>query len=274
MTVYVEYVIIDNFIFDYFLLSLALKNSNERQNKKRILLGAGFGTVMAIVFPMLKLHELLLLGLKVILACLMVAISGKFMSFKEFFKKVNKLVFLTFFFGGAIYGALSLLELEYSFLYTTSNSLIPLGVLIGAGYLLYVGCNRLFNKLFERKMIYPFVCECVLYGKGQILKTRGFLDTGNHLLYHKTFPVCFASTELAKKLIISGIVEGSAVERMLIKTVSGEAYVKIYEIERMQIYFGDKANIYYNVKIAVSEKGLRLSDDFHLILSANYAVAR
>ena len=273
MTVYLEYVIIDNFIFDYFLLSLALKNSNQRQNKKRILLGAGLGTIVAIILPLLKLHEILLLSLKVALAFIMVGTAGQFTSFKDFFKKVNKFVFLTFFFGGAIYGLLSLIEFEYNFLYTTSNLIVPLGFLIGLGYLLYSGCNKLFKTLFERKMIYPFVCECILYGKGQILKTRGFLDTGNHLLYNKTIPVCFASRSLAKRLITSGIIEGEEIGRLAIKTVAGESFVKIYEIERMQIYFGDKANIYYKVKIAISENGINLSEDFHLILSAKYAVA-
>lgn len=270
MNVYVEYVIIDNFIFDYILLKLTFKGESN-PCKKRIFLGCLFSTFFAIIFPFIRLHELILLGLKIVLAFSTVAISGSFTSFKEYFLKVNKFVLLTFLFGGAIYGLFSLVEIDYNFLYGTSDGLFPLGLLLLLGLILYGVCNKLFAKLFQKRLIYPFTCECVLYCKGQILKTKAFLDSGNHLVFNNEYPVCIVSTQLAKRLVLGGFIEGRELGVLAVTTVAGQSRVKIYEIEKMQIYFGDKANIYYNVKIGISEKSLNLSEEFHLILSAHYA---
>ena len=272
MNVYVEYVIVDNFIFDYILLALTLKGGSCNVNKKRILLACVFATFFAVIFPFIKFHELILFGLKIVLAFSTVALAGRFATFKEYFLKVNKFLLLTFLFGGAIYGIFSLIEIDYNFLYGTSNGLIPLGVLLALAFLLYGVFNKVIAKLFQKRLIYPFVCECVLYCKGQILRTKAFLDSGNHLVFNSCYPVCIVSTALAKRLVISGIIEGEEIGRISINTVAGNSNVKIYEIERMQIYFGNKANIYYNVKIGISESGLNLSEDFHLILSAHYAL--
>ena len=83
MNVYVEFVIIDNFVFDYLLLLLTFYKDRKQINK-RIIISSLFGTVFALVFPLLNLHELILFALKILLAFSMVAIAGKFITFKEY----------------------------------------------------------------------------------------------------------------------------------------------------------------------------------------------
>ena len=95
MTVFVEYVIIDNFIFDYILLLLTFKSNGVEPPKKRLFLSALFGTVFAVIFPFLKFHQLVLLFLKIVLATSMVAIASNFNCFKQYLKKLIKL-FLIF----------------------------------------------------------------------------------------------------------------------------------------------------------------------------------
>ena len=144
MTVYVEYVIIDNFIFDYILLLLTFKSNGAEPPKKRLFLSALFGTVFAVIFPFLKFHQLVLLFLKIVLATSMVAIASNFNCFKQYLKKLLKFVTLTFVFGGIIYGGLSIVGIKYSFLYGTMDSPLPLGIMLTLAVSLY----KLFEKLF------------------------------------------------------------------------------------------------------------------------------
>ncbi|MBQ3572343.1 MAG: sigma-E processing peptidase SpoIIGA, partial [Clostridia bacterium] len=137
MTIYIEYVIIDNFVFDYILLLLALKSKAKIIKKRRVLLSASFGTFFAIIFPFLYFNEIVLFGLKILIAFCMIAIADKFEDFKDYFIKVNKFIFLTFSFGGIIYGFMSLVGLKYDFLYTTTNSAVPLGIMIVCAVVLY-----------------------------------------------------------------------------------------------------------------------------------------
>ena len=270
MDVFIEYVVIDNFIFDYLLLLLTFKTNGRKPSKKRLLISTLFGTVFAVIFPLLNLHELILFVLKISLAFSMVAIVWCFESFNDYIKKTLKFFALTFAFGGVIYGCFSLIGLNYSFLYGTANGIIPLGVLITIGVVIYKVFERLFLSLFAKKFILPFVCECVIVNKGQIIKVNGFFDSGNQLIYNNKESVCIAGQGLVKRLFFRGMLSGNECGQMCVNTVAGKSVIKIYEMDEIKIYFNGKKNIIYKAKLGVSAKSLKLSDDYQLIIGASY----
>lgn len=270
MTVYIEYVIIDNFVFDYVLLLLTLKSKAKEIVKRRVVLSASFGTFFAIIFPLLSFNEIILFGLKILIAFCMIAIADKFDDFRDYFLKVNKFLFLTFSFGGIIYGFMSLVGLKYDFLYTTTNSVIPLGIMIICAITLYFVFVNFFKKLFEKKLILPFTCRCVLFFDGQKLATTGFIDTGNNLIYDGEEGVNIADSRLVNELMICGFFERLPYGYITVNTVSGVSNVKIYQIDRLEIYFGNKRNTFYKVKIGIPEKAFVLSEEYKLILSPEY----
>ena len=271
MNVYVEFVIIDNFVFDYLLLLLTFYKDRKQINK-RIIISSLFGTVFALVFPLLNLHELILFALKILLAFSMVAIAGKFITFKEYILQVNKFILLTFLFGGIIYGVYSLFGLEYSFLYGTTNSFLPLGLMILTAIILYFSGVKLFCRFFEKKLIYPFVCKCKLYKNGQEITVNGFIDSGNSLLYNGCESVCIASGELVKKIYLSSFLEGESCGIITANTIAGSCKIKVYEIDLMKIYSVNKKNIIYKVKLGIPQRYMTFSDDYQLILPADYAL--
>ncbi len=270
MNVYVEYVIIDNFIFDYLLLCLTFKSNGKEPPKSRLIFSAIFGTVFAIVFPFLKFHELILFALKIVCVFAMVAIAYPFESYKDYLKKVLKFNLLTFAFGGMIFGFFSLIGLDYSFLYGTTDSAVPLGILITVAAVLYWAFEKLYYRLFQNKLIYPFICRCVIFSKGRKIQISAFIDSGNQLTDGEGESVCIASSSLARKLFLLGMIGGSPHGEMQISTASGKGEIKIYEIEEMLIYFEGKKNIINKVKIGVAPQTLHLSEQYELIIGAGF----
>lgn len=271
MNVYVEYVVIDNFIIDFLLLLLTFKKRGEKIKKGRIVVSALFGTVVTLFFPFLTFHELIVFFLKIILCCAMVAIPCKKMGFSTYLKKVFKFLILTFAFGGAITGVTSLLGIEYAFLYGSTNSPIPYSIVIVLGLSIYFIVLKIYSKLFEKQIVYPFVCVCGLFCNGDKTQAKGFLDSGNHLVYNGQ-GVCIASDKLVQELFLSGVIKGAPKGLVGLKTVAGEDVIKIYEIERLEIYFNKKKNIFYKAQIGVSDKKLFTHEDYDLLLPAEYLI--
>lgn len=85
MEVYIEYVITDNFIIDYFLLSLALKYSKAHVNKKRIALSAVIGTIAAVLMPIFNASAAIKFFIKIALAFVMIIVAAKPKSGRGYF---------------------------------------------------------------------------------------------------------------------------------------------------------------------------------------------
>ena len=84
MTTYVEYVFLDNLIIDAMLIVLARKVLKLEIKKLYVFLSALFGSVVAVVTPLLKLSLAWSFTLKMPIGLIIVLLSGKFKTFKEF----------------------------------------------------------------------------------------------------------------------------------------------------------------------------------------------
>ena len=269
MEVYIEYVITDNFIIDYFLLSLALKYSKAQVNKKRIALSAAIGTIVAILMPIFNASAAIKFFIKIALAFVMIIVAAKHKSGRGYFFSLCLFLIFTIIFGGAAMLLMNFLCLDYDFFY--GSSAFPLGLSLLAAAILYKLLVKGFTVLFEKKMIYPFVRRCVLECGEKKVEASGLIDSGNHLIYTGGFAVCVPSLDLADKLAKSGFFERGILGEMAFDTAAGKSAMKIYEIDRMVIYSGGKRNIIDRPKIGVALSVKSFSDDYDLILSAAYA---
>ena len=201
----------------------------------------------------------------------MVAIPCEKVGFSTYLKKVSKFLILTFAFGGAITGITSLLGIEYAFLYGSTNSAIPYSIVLLLGLGIYFIVLKIYSKLFEKQILYPFVCSCVLFSNGEKTQAKGFIDSGNQLVYNEQ-GVCIAGGKLVQELFLYGVIKGTPKGFVGLKTVAGEGIIKIYEIERLEIYFNKKKNIFYKVQIGVSDKKLFAHEDYDLLLPPEYII--
>lgn len=271
MQIYIEYVIIDNLIFNYFLLALTGLKKGKPLCKKRVLLSSCIGTAVAIIFPLLKFKKFLLIVLKILLAFIMVYVAIPINSFKDYFLKTAKFLLITFSFGGAIFAIMSIFNIDYSFLYGTTNGPLPLGFLLLCAIILYYVFKKIHHLTFNKQTIYSFYCKCEAYNDGQKIVATGLIDSGNHLKY-KNKGVCVVNARFAKELLLQGYLENSYLGNMQINTVTGKSKILLYLLPKLVIYFNNEMNIIYKAVIGISERNSLFKSDYDLILPSEFAL--
>ena len=269
MQIYVEYLIIDNFIFDYLLLLLASYKKIASVKKGKVVFSAVIGTIIAILFPLLKINEFILFLLKICIAFLLVFLAYGYKNFTFYFSLVVRFVILTFLFGGSIYGIASLCGINYAFLYGTSSCIIPLGLLVSIAVVLYYLFKNFINRIYSKGFLASYSCYCKIYMGGKCVDACGYFDSGNHATY-KNNPVCFSSYTLNKKLFERAFFANLPIGEIELITATGKEMVSVYKFDKLEIYFNNKKNIIYSPYIAISKQNRLVSEDYELILSCNY----
>ena len=245
MEVYVEYVLLENFLYDGGLLWLAYRAAKVEAKGWRLCLAAGVGAVFAVIYPLLRLQALLGGICKIavgVLLCLLpfegVRVRGRG---RQFFLTVALFFAFSFGFGGAllgVYGPLSLGEK------------IPSGwIFVGFMGLMIWGL-WLIKRLYKKRNVHVGCYACQVYMDGKKQMVQGFYDSGNLATYNG-LPVCFISPLLLYDLIGERILEGcgQVCDEMAISTMTGEKKVPIYhgkigvEDKQFEVYFAPSKNM-------------------------------
>lgn len=239
MTVYIEYVLIDNFVIDYLLLKATFLLTKLRSSKGRLLFCAFLGSVFALLYPLLTLSPLLITLLKLAFGLFLVLISGEYKTKKEFL--VCALIFntLTFLLGGGIIGVFNLLGLDYSSEWSIGLMILPV-------YALLKIIIAVVKHVYARKDIERLVYDCEIKVNQTSLKIRGFLDTGN-MLFDGDTPVV-----VCDKRLLDDILDGGKLPRtkkITYSTVGGVEQMIAIERANIKIYFDNKANTIENVTL-------------------------
>lgn len=250
VTVWIEYVLAENFILDGTLLFLAQRTVRVRVKKWRLSLSALAGGIFALFFPLAGLQGWVSLAAKGafgIILCLVATDSGKP---KEYFLVILFFYLYTFLYGGLLIGTYSLLNIEYqdsAYLLPQSPAAVavaflPLFVLISV----WTG-NTLYKRYRRRKLLY----RCKITLEGNSVDTVGLYDTGNGLTYEGE-PVCLIDLAYAKTLT-TGVKTGD--RTVYVHTAAGSEIFKVFQAE-LQIYSDGKKNIIDKVYFAVSPRPL------------------
>lgn len=180
MKVYLDYIFVINFLFDFILLlgvSLLLK---RKVSKTRLLLGSLFGGIsFFIVF--LKVSAIVFFIIKMILALLMLVITFSYKNYKYTMNNFFFLIILSILLGGFLY--LVNVETGYShigMLFFKSGKTLNVFILFGLSILL-IFIYYIYMKRFKQNN--STIHKCKLKYKNRTLSLTGYLDTGNQLTY-------------------------------------------------------------------------------------------
>ena len=223
--IYIEYALIENFLYDFTLLALSFQAARVKVKWCRLLLSACGGALFAVAFPLLRLPTVLGVAVKVAAGALLCIIPFRRLSTRKEWGRYI-LVTLLFFafsfgFGGTLlvmYGPLSIGKKVPSYL-----------AFIGFAILTAVGV-WLIKRLYARRIIFSRVYTCTLSMGEQNVRAEGFCDSGN-LAVKNGLPVCFVSPALIYELIGEEILntKGQVCDEMQISTLAGEKVVPLYE---------------------------------------------
>ena len=170
MTIYIEYVIINNLIIDYMLLKATFSLTRTEYRKRRLFLCSLFGALISLIYPLLETHFLILTLVKVLSGALIVVLANDYKKIKYFY--INALVFFfcTFLTGGAIIGVYNVLGVDYSIEIASALIVFPV-------YAILKGANAIFRYLTSRKSLDSLSFKVKLYKNGKSIE-QTFLNKG------------------------------------------------------------------------------------------------
>lgn len=262
METYIELVIINNFVLTAIIGAasyrfLCIKNSNIR-----LFLASAVGTVLALVFPLIKLHAVIITLLKIAMGLLLSVIL--FAKKCRFFKGFFSFMVITFMFGGLQFCIGMMIFGNVADALSKPATNIPIGIIVGGSALLYIFIKKLFityRRLSdESHNIIDFSVELA----GKKINAKGFLDTGNRLYDNQTgLPVVVLNIKTLLPYLSDGeltlMLSGNS--EKLFKNAHYISFsslnntgdrILVVQPDRFQVYFDKSKNILYDVMIGLS----------------------
>ena len=231
VVVYLEYALLENFILDAILLSLALRASGATARKINVVFAAALGSVQAVLIPIVPLPRWVVLLVKLCggaIVCMIAICRGKNIAYLKttlLFYLFTALAggILTFFSG--VFGGIPL-WFEGAFF---------------AGFYLF---GKVAVNIFRRaRKTYLNTAQCTLSHAGRTVRWKGLVDSGN-MLYFRGNPVCVLSSVGVFALFgAHPVSEG----RMTVQTVNGERESPVFRCERLSVGKKEWQNVYLTV---------------------------
>ena len=236
MVVYIEYVLINNFLVSLMLListNMCLKQKNA---KIRNIIAGLFGAIMALIYPLCNFVGLLLLLLKCIVGFLICAIAYKTKSLKKLFVFFVLFMFLTAMYGGinmmfyfAIYG-------DFSFTKT-----LPLPIILFSVFFITYFLKQIVFVLYKKKQISQFLYVIEINNNNNKLTTNAYLDSGNVLcdpqnnkpiivINHKVFNKLFEGFSPVK-LATKKVDELKNAHYIKVSTVTSNGEMLVFDVD-------------------------------------------
>lgn len=268
MVIYIEQVLIDNFIINLFII-LSLKAILRAKIKKiNIVLASLLGSVIALILPLFHFNLIINSLIKILLSLVMVIILKRFTKFKEYLLYYLTFLLLTFVFGGAC--LFILMSFDKSFkINNYSTYSLPLGVIVVIIFFIFIIIKNIFKNFYSRKKINNFVYKVVVENNEEKDEILGFLDSGNTLVDKLTGkPITivnfYSLKNVLKQISITDIIlnKETKINKYfnnvhIVETTSignNKNKILVLEVQKLEIYLENKVNIIDNAIIGLTLK--------------------
>lgn len=252
MKLYIDLILLLNFIFDFILL-LTVKIIFKRNIKfYRLIIGSILGS-LSIFFLFIKITSIELFIFKIIISILMILITfGK----KDFLTNIFILYIASIILGGFLY----MINIEFSYkqeglIFYNNKNINIIILLILTPIILYIYYKQ--NKLFKNKLNNYYQVDIVYNNK--IRHYNDYLDTGNKLYdQYKKRPINLLYDPLFKY-------KEEKIIYVPFKTLNNEGLIKCIKIDKLII---DNKYIIKDAIIGISNEPFKINDS-ELILHSN-----
>ena len=180
MKIYLDVLIIENFIVDIFLLSITFQVMRMKVPTKRRIISSLVGALYTIVMVLPSLKIFTLLPFQLIVAFAMIFISMQDRKIQTLLKGTGTYIISSLTLSGLCFG-FSLWQNTYTLTGGFTISKYSLKYLIIALMILYVIYERFISYFRERALITNFIYDIEVSIDNIKYIIRGFLDTGNEL---------------------------------------------------------------------------------------------
>lgn len=249
MTLFIEYVILDNMTIDYLLLSLVGVVSKDNLKFYRKIVACIVGTLFAIFLPYISKFKMIAIVYKLVCALLMILILKKHKSFRNYLKDLLMLLFFTFLFGGVLIGILTMLNIEYT---TTGfilyNFELPIGVFLIVFYIGFWLLRKIINALNRQLKLNNFTYNIKLIDNANVVQGIGYFDSGN-MICKNGQAVNIISSELFFKLY-----QNYTIDKLLFRNIDHSQLKDASYIEIKSLSKGGKYLTFMIDKFIVEDK--------------------
>jgi Sporulation factor SpoIIGA. len=182
MKVYIDLLLIFNFIIDFLLLISVATILKRRVSFYRIVAGAFVGS-FSIFILFIPLSSMNLLLLKIIISIIMILVTFKYKDIKYFLKNISYFYFVSMVLGGGIYlwnTTFAYHNESFNFI-SNGYQLNFIGLLIISPILIAYYIRKM--RTMEEQYNYYYYID--IYYNNKNIKGVGYLDSGNTLTYRK-----------------------------------------------------------------------------------------
>lgn len=277
MEVYIEYAIIDNMTIDLLILVLTSKLNKLDVSKLRLTLTALFGTIIALISPLLT--GIFLILVKLLCGLTMPLLLLKKPSFKTYIIVMLSFILITAVFGGVCLAICSFFNLNFQ----VENGAImvysfPTGLAIIIAFIMFYIIKNLIKHFYTKKRLSKFLYDVWFSLNNTLVKTSGFLDSGNKLSDQISGkPITLINFELFSKLTdvkLSDVLL-KKYDKIPLKNVHEVELKSLTKSSKIMVFEIDNILIDNTLKIEQALVGLSVVDfqnnlDAECILSPDY----
>lgn len=283
MVVYIEQILIDNFIINLFII-LSLKAILKAKFKRiNMVLSSLLGSIISLITPLFKFGIVLSFVFKIVVSLTMVVILKKFYKIKDFILSYLTFIFLTFLFGGCCLFVLINFDSNFNINNYTTYSL-PLGIVVLIIFFLLICIKNIFKNFYKRKTANNFIYKIKLFNNNEFDEVIGYLDSGNFLKDNEskrsiTIVAYNALKNLMKEVSITDIILNKTdkinkifknVHLINISSVSQtNNRLLVFSIDKLEIYLENNVHIINNAYIGLTLKGFINELGYNALLGPN-----
>ena len=252
MKIYLDYVFIINFLFDFILLlgvSIVLKRSTS---KVRLLLGSIFGGFSGFLI-LFNISSFSFFVLKLLLGLFMLLITFSYKNIKYTMNNFIYLIILSILLGGSLY----LLNIEASKTVlgnSITNNKLYIILLLITGFVSILFYSK---YIIKTKKVTKNKYKTTIYIDNKKIDLTGYLDTGNNLIYKKR-PVLILNKDINIDL------NNKKIFYIPFSTLNSKGLMKCIKINKIQI----EKETFKNIYLALSSDKFYLKDA-DIILNVN-----
>ena len=183
MIIYAEYVFLENFIMNYFILSLTGKFAKFKSKRIKFIMASSLGALYAFVIFFPSLHFLFSVLMKIACSMLIIIVCFTPYHFKDFFRLMGIFYLVTLVFGGAGFALFYFNNfngiISNGIFYIANISIKNIFISCGVAYILIQFSWGYIQDQLSREQILMDVSIEINTKKADL---RGIVDTGNSLI--------------------------------------------------------------------------------------------
>lgn len=258
MIVYVEEVILSNFVITLILLLLTKKIMCQTLTKLRTIIACVFSSVSALIYPLITIQGVVLLVFKLLVGFMIVSIAFKQSKMKKLFA-----IFLVFLFLTAIYGGINLMVSYSIYGNFSSGESLPSVLMAVVVFVVTYLIKNLTVYLEIKKKKNNFIYEVEFFKKDKVIKTKAYLDSGNLLCEPETnSPIIVINYKLffnlndefsSINLLTENFKDIEKAHYIKISTASGEGKMLVFTIDKLKIKVDKSFLIFNNPTLGLSK---------------------